>query len=354
MRSRYVLVLAGALTLIIPALGMTTASAASGPAPAVVAHPAAGCGEPLKVLSPQAGGAAGYARFARALGAPDGPGTLLGQAEQRHVRWLTSLACKPGRERHPVPPAARKSGRAGFNAEPSSNWSGYQDSLSSPPNYAQAFWTIPALGLPQPGDTDFSSVWPGIGDGNGGELIQAGSEQDITCPNVNNTCGTVETQYDFWFEVVPGEAEQVITNLVPAPGDSVAVSAFWSSQTGAEFGICDFTQQMCGTATQASSGPDSTAEWIVERPSVEATTNPTTCILPPLAAYGTVNLTSAGFNETPQGSLEDVLSQGNPAAIDMFDAQGTQLDSTSPVGSDGASFSDTYLASGQTSAPFSC
>jgi hypothetical protein len=56
-----------------------------------------------------------------------------------------------------------------------------------------------------------------------------------------------------------------VTNLTPNLGDSVGSAVYWSQSTGAEFTLCDFTQNTCVVGSQASPAPDNVAEWIVER-----------------------------------------------------------------------------------------
>jgi Peptidase A4 family len=322
---------------VVAALLITTTATAA-PAPTrPVTHDVSSCGKQTKVYTPARPDGT---LSAHDLGLParaDRPGTLLYQAKQAHARWLPTVTCKPrpDRRHHRRPPLLTRT-----SADLSSgNWSGYQVNTSGP-NYAQAFWTVPGVQIPAPPDA-FSAVWPGIGGGFDGsaELVQDGTEQDATCIYSRGVCEAQLYPMFFWFEIYPDEVEQQITSLVPNPGDSVATDVYWDSSQGASFTLCDFTQQACVTySQQPAAPPDGTAEWIVERPTINGN-------LLPLADFSTVNITSAFFGETPQGDAEYPISAGNFSSIDMY-GNGTQLDATSPLGADGASFSVTWYNSG--------
>jgi Peptidase A4 family len=211
------------------------------------------------------------------------------------------------------------------------------------------YWTVPHPGAPSGlGQTDYSSIWPGIGSGDpgGGELIQDGTEQNVSCGSVLDGCGNYPQTNYFWFEAFPAESQEEVTNLTPNPGDSVAAAVYWSTSTGAEFTLCDFTQNECVTGTQSVPAPDIWAEWIVER-TAECYTPGADAVLPSLTPFGTVNITGAGYDETPLGDLEYTIpDDATTAQIDMYDVDGTQMDSTSALGNGGSSFSVTWDAYG--------
>lgn len=320
------------------------------PVPAVIRHEVAGCGRTMTVYTPRTA-AAGLP--ASALGLPGGSHSILAAAAQHHVRWLSTLDCRERpAEHHRIPATARH-----VAASASGNWSGYVDETDAPPNYAQMFWTVPHLGPASGlGQTDYSSIWPGIGSGSAedAELIQDGTEQDVSCGSVIDGC-TIGSQTDyFWIEAFPAEAQEEVTNLTPNPGDSVAAAVYWSSSTGAEFTLCDFTQNECLTGSQSVPPPDIWAEWIVERTG-QCYTAGGDVSLPPLAPFGTVNVTGAGYDETPLGDLEYTIpEEATTTEDDMYDVDGTQMDSTSGLGNGGTSFSvtwDNYGAASTTTIP---
>lgn len=227
----------------------------------------------------------------------------------------------------------------------SGNWSGYADATSIQPNYAQMFWTVPQLGSAEAlGDTDYSVIWPGIGSGVGGELIQDGTEQYVSCGVVLGDCANSGQTNFFWLEAVPADPfEEEVTNLTPNTGDSVAAAIYWSSSTGAEFTLCDFTQNECVTGSQSVAGPDNWAEWIIERPTLCITGQP---VLPSLAPYGNLTVTGAGYDETPLGDLEYSIFPGDAIftnQIDMYDADNNLLAAASSLGDGNSSFISAWL-----------
>jgi hypothetical protein len=341
------LLLAGAAGVMGAALlpgAVATASAvtgvradASSPVPAVIQHRVTGCGRPMTVYTPRTP-AAGLP--ASALGLPGGPHSILALAAQRHVRWLSTLGCRERPELHHNLPAT-----ASVFQTTSGNWSGYADATSIQPNYAQMFWTVPQLGSAEAlGDTDYSSIWPGIGSGVGGELIQDGTEQYVSCGVVLGDCANSGQTNFFWLEAVPADPfEEEVTNLTPNTGDSVAAAVYWSSSTGAEFTLCDFTQNECVTGSQSVAGPDNWAEWIIERPTLCITGQP---VLPSLAPYGNLTVTGAGYDETPLGELEYSIFPGDAIftnQIDMYDADNNLLAAASSLGDGNSSFISAWL-----------
>ncbi|GGB16811.1 hypothetical protein GCM10011492_03250 [Flexivirga endophytica] len=204
----------------------------------------------------------------------------------------------------------------------SSNWSGYIKTTSAP-NYADAEWHVPTVS--GGGHAAYSAIWPGIGGTTStGKLIHDGTEQDVSA-------GGTQTDY-FWFEIVPGESEQEVTNLVPKIGDDVATDVFWSTTTGAEFGLCDYTKATCVTGSQSSTAPGNSAEWIVERPTIGTS-------LPRLADFKSVKMFNGGYDESPQGSREYNIS-GSPET--MVGSSGDDLSVPGTISGD--AFTTTWKA----------
>lgn len=284
------------------------------------------CGKPLTVYSP----ADARKPFLPASAARSaGTRAIVAKAQQRHARWLSTFTCRshPGR-RHPVKPAASTANAA------STNWSGYVAEVNAPID-ARATWTVPEVFSTSV--LGYSSIWPGVGgytDVGAGELIQDGTEQDSWCDS--GGCGV--DSY-FWFEVYPDEPEQEVTNMTATPDDSVTADAAWDPSVGAEFTLCNWTTNICGTASQSAGAPGPSAEWIVERPTIDGD-------LPPLAKFGTVSLTDSSWYSTdlPAGAPNQTIAQGDGQAIDMDNGE-TQLDRTNGLGDDGASFSVDWLNS---------
>ncbi|MCX4745673.1 hypothetical protein OG455_09080 [Kitasatospora sp. NBC_01287] len=318
--------LASLATLLLGLLGTGTAQAA----PSLVQeHAGVGCSVPFTVKTPTDAAQSDPSRLAAALGLP-GSSQVIAKAVDRHVTWLSSISCKPrpDRTRRPsttgTPVAANGS---------SINWSGYIAYNASSPTYVQSEWTVPAISTADPtvGNTN-SSIWPGIGgwDGVSGELLQDGTEQDATCALLlGSLCTEHTTSTYFWLEDYPAEPEQEITNLVPKAGDSVAAVTSYSSGT-VSFTLCDFTANQCVQGSQAAKAPGNSAEWIVERPSVNGR-------ISALSDFGTATLTDNVFNDANR--YEQLPQDSNASAFDMFNSSGNQLDATGSLGSDGTTFS---------------
>lgn len=290
----------------------------------VIAHDVTGCGKPTTVFEPASPGGT---LSAQALGLSiETP--LLRQANQHHVRWLSTLTCKPRPDRTRQVPFQG-------TGSTSTNWSGYEnDGSNNSHAYAQAYWTVPSITPPDKSPGDFSVIWPGIGQGfGGGALIQDGTGQDAICLTQPPLCGTYTLNYYFWLEIYPDEYMQQVTNLTPSPGDSVATSVEWLSPN-ANFLLCDYNQNTCVYASQRPAhSPENSSEWIVER---EAICTPT-CNLYGLADFGSVGFTNALYNYNPSSPI----NAGNFHSITMRSNDNSQvLAVPTDLGSDGASFLD--------------
>jgi Peptidase A4 family len=177
--------------------------------------------------------------------------------------------------------------------------------------------------------------WAAVGDGStsGTSLIQDGTEQDIS------TSGA--TSYYFWFEVVPGQDQQEVTNLAAKPGDQVGVSASYDTLVSgdASFVICDFTSGLCGDASESAHKPDNHAEWIVER-TAYCNASKGYFWLPALASFAVVNLSDAYYDLTgPDGNEPEFpVSHGSPTLLYMEDVNGRTLATPGSLDSTGADF----------------
>lgn len=314
-------------------LGMGQARALS---PDVAVHTVPGCvpGMSITVRNPGPAAATSGRSLAAALGLP-ASSPLLARAASTHARWLSTITCKEKPNRTPYRPAAPSRTDADYA---SSNWSGYvtaPGAVSNPDN-AEMTWTIPSVSYAPAASTgeQYSSIWPGLGGSNGesGTLVQDGTEQDAKCiASKSGGCEAYAYPVYFWFEIYPDEAELQVTNLSPAAGDSVGTAVSYLP-SGAEFTMCDYTQQLCVSASQTpSSPPGNSAEWIVERPTVSGN-------LPPLPDFGTVQLASCDYQ---QGTTLYTARQGSGQSIDMYNGS-DQLDSTSDLNSSGDGFAVTW------------
>ena len=151
----------------------------------------------------------------------------------------------------------------------SSNWSGYALSTSAPSGLpcvpgsgatytsVTASWTVPTVTSGSRGSS-YSAVWTGIDGFTNSNLIQAGTEQDVLS-------GT--PHYDAWWEILPA-AETVIPSVPVGPGDSITVNIHQVSGSTWFISLSDISTGKSFTTTQTYTGAGTSAEWIVEAPTV--------------------------------------------------------------------------------------
>ncbi len=116
-------------------------------------------------------------------------------------------------------------------------------------------WTVPTV-TPSHGSA-YSSAWIGIDGFNNSDLIQTGTEQDYSGGSA---------QYSAWWEILPA-AETVINEPV-TPGNAMQASIVNDNNGSWTITIEDVTEGWTFSTTQAYSGPASSAEWILEAPTI--------------------------------------------------------------------------------------
>lgn len=146
----------------------------------------------------------------------------------------------------------------------SSNWSGYAVTGSTYSSVT-AKWTVPTVAPSK--KATFSADWVGIDGFNNSDLIQTGTESDY----FNHSA-----HYDAWWEILPS-AETVIPSIAVKPGDTITASVTKLSGSAWRITITDGGQSF--TTTQTYTGPQTSAEWIEEAPTVGGR-------IAPLANYG--------------------------------------------------------------------
>lgn len=318
-----VAVVIGFFGVALPSAATTTAE--TGVVPAVATSHVSGCGSGLSVRYPVNSDAA----LTTTDLVPRDSSSVLKRAITQHVRWLKTLSCKSRPDRHTLPHTSAQT--------TSGNWSGY---VAWPTNQssaweAQMMWSVP----PVSGDDnqDYLSIWPGIGQGtdlNTDELIQAGTQEVITPGDPSQTY--------FWFEAYPLENEEQITNLIPYYNDSVGVNVDYDGTTS-YFTICDYTQNVCGQATQATPPPTNSAEMIAERPGINCT-SPTNCEPSELADFGSLKLSQCYYDETTdsQGELAEPISDYGEQYTMIGSSPSDVLAQPSLLDETGAAFTDVW------------
>jgi hypothetical protein len=135
----------------------------------------------------------------------------------------------------------------------SSNWSGYALEGGGITG-TQGTFTVPTL-QPTPGDT---SEWVGVDGVSNGSLIQAGVHEEYSGGKVSIWP---------WWEVLP-DAEQQITSMTVNAGDNVTVTVRKLTGSVWQIALVDNTNGQAYSIDRTYSGPATSAEWIVEAPSI--------------------------------------------------------------------------------------
>ncbi len=141
----------------------------------------------------------------------------------------------------------------------SANWAGYAVG-SGPFTKVSGTFNVPGIGA-EPVSTDVSE-WVGVDGITNSSLIQAGINEEYS--NSNN-----QVQITAWWEILPA-ASTTITSLDVSPGDSVTVSLQQLSAAEWAITVADNSTAHTFTTEQQYSGPQASAEWIVEAPLVNS------------------------------------------------------------------------------------
>ena len=184
------------------------------------------------------------------------------------------------------------------------NWAGYYVKGTGI-GFANATWTVPTVTNTISG---YSSAWVGIGGVNGNGLIQTGTEQD--CSTSVATAGEVRFHgpviqdrptnggkgggggstscnpvYYAWWETYPANAEQKITSMTVSPGDKMNAVITQTSPGIWIISLYDLTNFQSFSTTVTFNPDQTTAESIIERPSLCIVH----CKLTNLADFQTIN-----------------------------------------------------------------
>jgi len=195
----------------------------------------------------------------------------------------------------------------------SANWSGYEVTAGNVTGVSTTF-VVPAAGLVPPGG--FAATWTGIGGFTTTDLIQAGVGED-SLP----TLPLLGPQYFAWYELLPG-GEIPLTNCVSSvnsaatactvtPGDSIGVNIALGRVTAGKWTITmvNATKHWVSTTTVSYSSSMSSAEWVLEAPSLFGVVQSL------LANVGNVTFGNSTYNIGGGAALP--ISNGSPTQIDM-------------------------------------
>jgi hypothetical protein len=209
------------------------------------------------------------------------------------------------------------------------DWSGYAvaSDYSNPQPVIvgiSASWVVPTVLTSV--DDRFCSVWVGIGGQFEGDetLIQTGSEQD----SVNGSA-----VYSAWYELLPNDSV-TITSINMSPGDrmNASISLVNSASDTWLIELEDITAEEKFSQEFVYNSSMLSAEWIVERPSVDNT-------LSILVDFGSLTFTDA---QATSSTGAGVISSFPFSQVIMYDRQNRQLVTVSSLTSKGSSFTVTY------------
>jgi Peptidase A4 family len=181
----------------------------------------------------------------------------------------------------------------------SANWAGY--AASRPASAHERFdsvsgsWIQPAAAC-RPGSASYAAVWVGLGglSSRSRALEQIGTEVDCS--------RSADTFYSTWLELVPAAPQTL--QLKVHPGDRVSASVTVAGH-GVTLRLRDVTTgQRFSTTRRADPVDRSSAEWIVEAPSICAGTS--ACSALALTDFGTLSFSSASATAGGHsGPIED-------------------------------------------------
>lgn len=191
----------------------------------------------------------------------------------------------------------------------SSNWSGYAKTGTGFTTITGT-WTVPAAASTR--TATFSSNWIGIDGFNNSSLIQTGTESDY----YNHSA-----HYTVWWEILPA-AETPIASMSVSPGDTVTASITHQSGSTWVISIKDLKTGKSFTTSQSYTGPQTSAEWIEEAPTVGGR-------IAPLAHYGsstfdpgTVNGGNPGLKASDGGAMIQNRVQVSTPSLPDTDTDG--------------------------------
>ncbi len=206
----------------------------------------------------------------------------------------TSAAAIVHHPRHGIAPASGNLGWA------SSNWSGYAVTGSGFTSVTGS-WSVQAVSATK--KASYSSQWVGIDGFSNSSLIQTGTESDYVHGSA---------RYDAWWEILPA-AETVIPSLTVSPGDRMSASVTSTGNGTWTISITDTTTNKSFSTVQAYSGPQTSAEWVEEAPTVGGRIAPLAHYSSPQAFDpGTVDGRNPGLVASDGGEM---IQQGKVVSI---------------------------------------
>jgi hypothetical protein len=205
------------------------------------------------------------------------------------------------------------------------NWSGYAVTPGSGITGVASTFTVPTAGLVPPG---FSATWTGVGGYTSSDLIQAGVSENSLPSNP-----LTGDQYGAWYEILPA-SETPLSNCTGntactvKPGDVVTVDIDQTSPGQWNVSLSDPAEGWTFAKSLAYASSGSSAEWILEAPTVDVQTIP--------ANTGTTSFGPTSTYTDATGT--HTIAAGNPTTIDMGPGIGINEATPSALAADGQSF----------------
>ncbi len=193
------------------------------------------------------------------------------------------------------------------NGWSSSNWSGY--AVSGQFTSITGRWTVPTAS--RTSGATYSSSWIGIDGFNDPELIQTGTEQDY----YNGAA-----HYGAWWEILPAPATFI--SMTVHPGDHMSASIKQTSLGHWTISLTDTTTGKSFSTKQLYHGPLSSAEWILEAPTVNGQQAPLAHYSRTVFDPGTANGASPHLTSAARGVMIQNSKQVSTPSSPDSDADG--------------------------------
>ncbi len=172
---------------------------------------------------------------------------------------MASAAVQTGPADVASPPRQGGGGKGSWPGWWSDNWAGYARSGSAISSVS-ADWIVPTVAATSKASA-YSVAWIGIDgfdDTNRNSLIQIGTEQDSF---------KGRPYYRAFWEILPAAATS-INSMTIHPGDLMSASITHGTGSQWTLQIVDISTQQSYSTTQNYDGPRTSAEWILEAPTV--------------------------------------------------------------------------------------
>ncbi|MBV9324005.1 MAG: hypothetical protein JO352_09495 [Chloroflexi bacterium] len=244
--------------------------------------------------------------------------------KERYQRWVDMV----GSIRTYVTPSFGTPTNIQFN-NVAPNWSGTAVRASGKPfNMVWGAWVVPYVDQSDPFQMSYSSEWVGLDGVDNKQVEQMGTIQ--VSDKLFGDCKAIPCTYNYfaWVELFPDDIAPITS--VPVNAWDTMYAFIWFNGELAPgrlyFYLANKTASVGTAFTLAATHgvPGMSAEWIEERPTVNGH-------LPPLANFGSVTLTSMGFETADGANYAANQNPFGPFRIDMYDGS-QQLDYTVATG----------------------